>query len=71
MLVDIEIEKVKSALEEIRNIDGVAESYTVAGKKDIIAKAEAETFQEVAEAVTQRIHEIDGVQDTVTYFAFE
>ncbi len=71
VLADIEVDKVKSVLEKIRKVEGVSEAYTVAGEKDIIVKAEAENFQKVAEAVTQNIHRINGVEDTVTYFAFE
>lgn len=71
VLIEVEVDKVKSALEKIKNIEGVAEAYTVAGEKDIIVKAEGESFQKVAEAVTQNIHKITGVQETVTYFAFE
>ncbi len=67
----MKVDKVKSGLEKIRKIEGVAEAYTVAGKKDIIVKAEAESFQKVAEAVTQNIHKVEGVEETVTYFAFE
>lgn len=65
------MDKVESVLEKIRKIENVAEAYTVAGERDIIAKTEADSFQEVAKAVTERIHRIDGVEETVTYFAFE
>ena len=71
VLVDVEVDRVKSILEKIRCIDGVAEAYTVAGERDIIVKAEAENFKDVAEAVTKKIHKIDGIVDTVTFFAFE
>lgn len=70
VLVDTEVDKVKSVLDEIRGMDNVAEAYSVAGERDIIVKAEAESFKEVAEAVTKEIHKIDGIKETVTFFAF-
>lgn len=71
VLVDAEVDRVKTVLEEIQNIDAVTEAYSVAGEKDIVARAEAERFQDVAEAVTKEVHKVDGIKDTVTFFAFE
>lgn len=71
VLIDADVNRVKSVLEDIRQIGSVTEAYTVAGERDIIAKAEADSFQEVAEDVTKGIHKIDGIRETVTFFAFE
>lgn len=48
----------------------VAEAYTVAGPHDIVLKLKAEKFEKVAEAVTQKLHKIGGVKNTLTLFAF-
>ncbi len=71
VLAEADVENIDPILEKIREIDSIEEAYTVAGKKDIIIKAQAEDFREVAEAVTEDLHKIDGITDTETYFAFE
>ncbi|KXB04586.1 hypothetical protein AKJ49_01920 [candidate division MSBL1 archaeon SCGC-AAA382A03] len=71
ILVDSEVGKIKSTLEQIKQTKGVKEAYSIAGEKDIIVKVESEDFQGTAEAVTKNIHKINGVKDTVTFFAFE
>lgn len=71
VLVDTQVKKVESILEEIREIDSVKEAYSVAGTHDIIAKVHKDGFQDVAVDVTKRIHKIDGIKNTETLFAFK
>lgn len=70
VLVDAEVGKIQEILSEIRNIEGVAEAYSVAGPHDIVVKIEAEKFEKVAEGVTRQLHKIEGIKNTVTLFAF-
>lgn len=71
VLVNAEVGKIRDILGELRKIGGVAEVYSVAGPYDIVAKLQAEKFEKVAEGVTQRLHKIGGIKNTVTLFAFE
>ena len=61
VLVNAEIGKIGEILGELRKIEGVVEAYAVAGPYDIVAKLQAEKFEQVAEAVTRRLHKIGGV----------
>ncbi|WP_221798907.1 Lrp/AsnC family transcriptional regulator [Oceanobacter mangrovi] len=49
---------------------GVRQVYSVAGNFDLVAIVEASSNELVAQLVTQKIHRLDGVQDTDTMFAF-
>ncbi len=71
VLVDADVGKVRSILAELKRTQGVVEAYTVAGPHDIVVKLQADKFEKVAEAVTQGVHKIDGVKNTLTLFAFE
>ena len=71
VLVTAEVGKIREILGEIRKIEEVAEAYSVAGPYDLVVKLDAERFEKVAEAVTQRLHKIGGITNTVTLFAFE
>jgi len=71
VLIDAEVGKIHGILSELRKIDGVVEAYSVAGPHDIVVKLQAEKFEKVAEGVTQKLHKIGGIKNTVTLFAFE
>jgi DNA-binding Lrp family transcriptional regulator len=71
VLVDAEVSRTREILEEIKKVEGVAEAYTVAGPHDIVVKLQADDFEKVAAAVTQKLHKIGGVKNTLTLFAFE
>lgn len=71
VLVDAEVSKIREILDTIKGTEGVAEAYTVAGPHDIMVKLQADNFEKVAEAVTQKLHKIGGVKNTLTLFAFE
>ncbi|MEM3402793.1 MAG: Lrp/AsnC ligand binding domain-containing protein [Candidatus Hadarchaeales archaeon] len=71
VLVDADVGKIRGILQELRKTEGVAEAYSVAGPHDIVVKVESPKFEDVAQAVTQKIHKIPGVKNTLTLFAFE
>lgn len=71
VLVNAEVGEVRRILEEIKKIAEVSEAYTVAGPYDIVVKFKADRFEQVAEGVTQKLHAIKGITNTVTLFAFE
>ena len=56
---------------EIADIEGVLESYIVAGDVDIIAKVQVESPAEVKDIAANSIQGIDGVEDTQTYIAMD
>jgi len=71
VLVDAEVSKIREILSALKETEGVTEAYTVAGPHDIVVKLQADNFEKVAEAVTQKLHKIGGVKNTLTLFAFE
>ena len=71
VLINAEVGKMRNILTELRKIKGVVEVYSVAGPHDIVVKLHAEKFEKVAEDVTQKLHKIGGIKNTVTLFAFE
>ncbi|MCS7131217.1 MAG: Lrp/AsnC ligand binding domain-containing protein [Hadesarchaea archaeon] len=70
VLINAEVGKIGEILKELRRIQGVVEAYSVAGPYDIVAKLQADKFEKVAEGVTQKLHKIGGIKNTVTLFAF-
>ncbi len=62
--------KLASFTENLLRTPNVRHVYSVAGRYDLVAIVEAPTNEEVAALVTKTIHQMDGVQDTDTLFAF-
>lgn len=70
VLIDAEPAHVAQLAEEVAAIDGVAESYSVAGHADIVAVVRVSRMEDLAEVVTGKLHSLSGVTDTRTLVAF-
>ncbi len=66
-----QVGQLKEILANIRKIKNVVEAYTVTGPYDIIIKIEGDNLENVAKMIVTKIHEIPGVQDTVSYLAID
>jgi DNA-binding Lrp family transcriptional regulator len=55
----------------LADIEGIAEVYTVTGEWDFIAIARVREHDELAQVVTQRLTQLDGIQKTQTMVAFQ
>lgn len=69
--IKVQVGKVKEVLSEIRNLENVTEAHSVTGPYDIIIKVEGENLEYLAKMIVIKIHEISGVQDTVTYLVVD
>jgi len=69
------IEAERSAIErlggELADVAGVAEAYSVTGEWDFVAMLRVREPPEVAEVVTHRFAELEGIRRTHTMVAFE
>ena len=68
--IEAEMGKIDEVLHRILQINEVVEAYSVTGPYEIIAKIEAERFEDITDVIPDNIHTIDGVKDTVTSIAF-
>ncbi|HID60978.1 MAG TPA: Lrp/AsnC family transcriptional regulator [Hadesarchaea archaeon] len=71
VLVDAQAGKVREIIEKLKKIPGVVEAYGVTGPHDIVVKIQLDRFEDVAAAVSQKIHKLGGVKNTLTMFTFE
>ena len=55
----------------LADVEGVAEAYSVTGDWDFVAILRVRNPEEVAQVVTQRFADIQGIQRTQTLVAFE
>ena len=71
VLIDAAPSRVSDLAEEVAAVEGVAESYSVAGHADIVAVVRVKRLEDLAEVVTGRLHRLEGVEDTRTLVAFQ
>lgn len=71
VLIDAEPHRIAPLAEELADVDGVAEVYSVAGEADIVAVVRVRHHEELADVVTRRIVDLEGIVTTRTLIAFQ
>ncbi|MGH9246181.1 MAG: Lrp/AsnC family transcriptional regulator [Acidimicrobiales bacterium] len=66
ILIQTEVGKAAQVASEVGSIDGVISAEDVTGPYDVIARAEAESVDELGKMVVSRIQMIDGITRTLT-----
>lgn len=69
VLIRCEIDTVLSAIDEIREIEGVTTVDAVTGKYDAVAQIETEDTDEIRRIVAGDVHDAPGVAETTTCIA--
>ena len=68
--VSVEADRIPEVAEEIAELDGVSEVYSVAGDVDLIAVVRVREFEQIADVIAGRMSKVDGVLHTDTHIAF-
>jgi DNA-binding Lrp family transcriptional regulator len=71
VLVNAEPGRVADLLDELADIEGVAEVYSVAGEADLVAVVRVRHQEQLAEVVTRGIFALAGITSTKTLIAFQ
>jgi DNA-binding Lrp family transcriptional regulator len=70
VMVSVEADRIPEVAEEIAELDGVSEVYSVAGDVDLIAVVRVREFEQIADVIAGRMSKVDGVLHTDTHIAF-
>ena len=71
VLIQSESSKLGTLGSELAGIEGVAEAYSVTGEWDFVAILRLREQDQLAQVVTGRLSQLDGVLRTQTMVAFE
>jgi len=63
--------KVNDVAQKLTDIKGISEVYSVSGNYDLVAIVRVASNDELADLVTNRFVEIDGIETTDTMLAFK
>ena len=70
VMIRTDNDRIPQIAEQIAELDGVSEVYSVAGDVDLIAIVRVREFDEIAGVVAGRINTVPGVRETATHVAF-
>ena len=69
-LLQIARDQVNSVGETLAALPGITEVYSVAGRYDLVAVIRVKTNDALAELVTEKIRQVEGILDSETLIAF-
>ena len=71
ILINAERNKINILAEQLREIEGISEVYSVSGKYDLIAIIRVRTNEDLADLVTKKMLLLEGISRTETMLAFQ
>ena len=70
VLIDCATSSIPEVAENLANLEGVSEVYSVAGHVDLIAIVRVRNFDDIAGVIAGGISKVEGVVNTETHIAF-
>ena len=70
VLITADVERIPEVAQEIADLDGVTEVYSVAGDADLIAMVRVRHHEDLADVIADRLNKVTGVTGTNTHIAF-
>ena len=70
VLIDCTTDSIPEVAENLANLEGVSEVYSVAGHVDLIAIVRVRHFDDIAGVIAGSISKVEGVVNTETHIAF-
>lgn len=72
VLINVQRPKLKDVTENVLNIKGVTEVYTVAGEYDLAAVVRVSDSKQLSDIIVDKMpHQIDGITHTKTLIALD
>lgn len=71
VLMTIERDKINTVAEALTEIKGISEVFSVAGQYDLVAILRVRTNEALADLVTAKILQIEGILNSETLIAFK
>ncbi|MGY5764362.1 Lrp/AsnC family transcriptional regulator [Brachybacterium sp. DNPG3] len=66
----VEPHRIPEVAQEIVDLDGVEQVYSVTGDVDLVAVVKVRAHDELADVIADRLSKVEGVLDTSTNIAF-
>ncbi|MDX1515273.1 MAG: Lrp/AsnC ligand binding domain-containing protein [Woeseiaceae bacterium] len=70
VLISAETSRIPALAEDIAEMDGVQEVFSVAGRHDLVAIVKVAKNEDLADVISNRMRQLDGIVATETMIAF-
>ncbi|WP_151524105.1 Lrp/AsnC family transcriptional regulator [Serinicoccus kebangsaanensis] len=70
VVIKAEVGRIPEVAQEIAEIEGIREVYSVTGDPDLIAIARVNQHEEFADVIADRLNKVQGVLETTTHISF-
>ena len=70
VLMNVETGRLRTLADELLQIDGITEVYSVAGTWDLVAVARVREHEALSDLITERVASLRGIVRTETLIAF-
>jgi DNA-binding Lrp family transcriptional regulator len=70
VMVSVETSSIPEVAQQLADLEGVSEVYSVAGDVDLIVVVRVREFEQIAEVIAGRLSKVAGVLHTDTHIAF-
>lgn len=70
VLIQTDSKRIPESAQEISEIEGISEVYSVTGDFDLIAVARVDRHEDLADVIADRLSKVQGVVETTTQIAF-
>jgi DNA-binding Lrp family transcriptional regulator len=70
VLIKAETSLINELAEQLAEVPGVAEVFSVAGQYDLVALVKVRENEELADVITHRMRKLNGILETQTLIAF-
>jgi len=70
VLLKVKRAKINQVAQALADLEGISEVFSVGGRYDLVAILRLKDNDSLAELVTERMHQVEGISDTETLIAF-
>ena len=70
VLIKAETSRIPDLAEQIADMDGVSEVFSVAGRHDLVAIVRVSKNEELADVISDKMRHLEGIVETETMIAF-
>jgi DNA-binding Lrp family transcriptional regulator len=70
VMVSVETDKIPEVAQQIADLDGVSEVYSVTGDVDLVVMVRVRAHEELSDVIADRLGKVPGVRSSKTYLAF-
>ena len=70
VLIEAETNRIPSLADQIANMDGVQEVFSVAGRHDLVAIVKVARNEDLADVISDKMRNLEGIVATETMIAF-